>query len=178
MDPHASSPDLSLMRLRVFAAVVEQGGYSAAARSLGLSQPTVSFHVQALEQTFGTTLLIYRERRAHFTAAGEALYALARRTLRDVAELSAQIAGLAAGQAGRVRLAASIAFECVGTARVSVVEACRFPILATICVHIRLIHIISFYLTVSYTESPDPAYLGYGVRDDERYRLVARPRSA
>ena len=99
------------MRLRVFAAVAEQGGYSAAARSLGLSQPTVSFHVQALEQAFGTTLLVYRERRAHLTPAGEALYALARRTLRDVAELSAQIAGLAAGQAGRVRLAVSIAFE-------------------------------------------------------------------
>lgn len=111
MDAHASSPDLSLMRLRVFAAVAEQGGYSAAARSLGLSQPTVSFHVQALEQAFGTTLLIYRERRAHLTPAGEAVHALARRTLRDVAELSAQIAGLAAGQAGRVRLAVSIAFE-------------------------------------------------------------------
>lgn len=111
MESHASAPDLSLMRLRVFAAVAEQGGYSAAARSLGLSQPTVSFHVQALEQAFGTTLLVYRERRAHLTPAGEGLYALARRTLRDVAELSAQIAGLAAGQAGRVRLAVSIAFE-------------------------------------------------------------------
>jgi DNA-binding transcriptional LysR family regulator len=111
MDPHASTPDLSLMRLRVFAAVADQGGYSAAARSLGLSQPTVSFHVQALEQAFSTTLLVYRERRVHLTAPGEALYALARRTLRDAAELTAQIAGLAAGQAGRVRLAVSIAFE-------------------------------------------------------------------
>ena len=111
MDSQASSPDLSLMRLRVFAAVADHGGYSAAARSLGLSQPTVSFHVQALEQAFGTTLLVYRERRAHLTPAGEAMYALARRTLRDVAELSAQITGLAAGQAGRVRLAVSIAFE-------------------------------------------------------------------
>jgi DNA-binding transcriptional LysR family regulator len=91
--------------------VAEQGGYSAAARSLGLSQPTVSFHVQALERAFGATLLVYRERRVRLTAAGEAAYALARRTLRDVAELSAQIAGLHAGHAGRVRLAASIAFE-------------------------------------------------------------------
>jgi LysR family transcriptional regulator, regulator for metE and metH len=111
VDSQASSPDLSLMRLRVFAAVAAHGGYSAAARSLGLSQPTVSFHVQALEQAFGTTLLVYRERRAHLTPAGEALYALARRTLRDVAELGAQVAGLAAGRAGRVRLAVSIAFE-------------------------------------------------------------------
>lgn len=111
MDPQSSPPDLSLMRLRVFAAVVEQGGYSAAARSLMLSQPTVSFHVQALERAFGTSLLVYRERRVHLTPAGEAVYALAGRTLRDVTELQAQITGLAAGRAGRVRLAASIAFE-------------------------------------------------------------------
>jgi DNA-binding transcriptional LysR family regulator len=111
VDTGPGPPDLSLTRLRVFAAVVEQGGYSAAARSLMLSQPTVSFHVQALERTFGTSLLSYRERRVHLTAAGEALYALASRTLRDVQELSAQITGLNAGHAGRVRLGASIAFE-------------------------------------------------------------------
>lgn len=111
MDPRSCPPDLTLTRLRVFAAVAEQGGYSAAARSLRLSQPTVSFHVQALERAFGTSLLVYRGRRVHLTAAGEAVYALAGRTLRDVTELTAQIAGLSAGHAGRVRLAASIAFE-------------------------------------------------------------------
>jgi DNA-binding transcriptional LysR family regulator len=111
VDPRSGLPDLSLMRLRVFAAVVDQGGYSAAARSLGLSQPTVSFHVQALERSFGTPLLAYRDRRVRLTPAGEALYALACRTLRDVAEFTAQVTGLAAGHAGRVRLAASIAFE-------------------------------------------------------------------
>lgn len=76
-----------------------------------ISQPTVSFHVQALERAFGTSLLSYRGRRVRLTAAGEALHALARRTLNDVTEVSAQISGLARGQAGRVRLAASIAFE-------------------------------------------------------------------
>jgi|SRR5581483_11906309 len=103
--------DLSLLRLRVFAAVVDQGGYSAAANSLDLSQPTVSFHIQALERAFGTPLLVYRRRRVHLTAAGEALYRLAGRTLRDAEALAAQIADLRAGRAGRVRLGASIAFE-------------------------------------------------------------------
>ncbi|MQA84575.1 MAG: LysR family transcriptional regulator [Streptosporangiales bacterium] len=111
MDERSAPADLSLLRLRIFAAVVEQGGYSAAGRALGVSQPTVSFHVQALERTFGARLLDYRGRRVHVTAAGEALYALARRTLRDVDELTARIAGLHAGRAGRVRLGASMAFE-------------------------------------------------------------------
>lgn len=110
--PQASgTPEASLLRLRVFAAVVDQGGYSAAGRLLGLSQPTVSFHVRALEQTFGGRLLVYRGRRVHPTATGEALYRLACRTLRDVDELAAELAALRAGLAGRVRLGASMAFE-------------------------------------------------------------------
>ena len=104
-------PDLSITRLRIFAAVVEQGGYSAAASSLAISQPTVSFHIRALERAFGTPLVVYRGRRVHLTAAGQALHGLARRTLRDAETLAAQLADLRAGRAGRVRLGASIAFE-------------------------------------------------------------------
>lgn len=111
MGERAAPADLSLLRLRIFAAVVDQGGYSAAGRALALSQPTVSFHVQTLERAFGARLVEYRGRRVHVTAAGEALYALARRTLRDVDEVTSRIAGLHAGRAGRVRLGASMAFE-------------------------------------------------------------------
>lgn len=103
--------DLSTTRLRIFAAVVDHGGYSAAARGIGVSQATVSFHMRALERDLGTGLLVYQGRRVMPTPAGEALYALARRTLRDVEELTARIAGLRAGRAGRVRLGASMAFE-------------------------------------------------------------------
>src|SRR5207248_4204119 len=103
--------ELSLPRLRIFAALVEEGGYSAAANCLALSQFTVSFHVRELQRALGTPLLIYRARRVHLTAAGEALYGLARRALRDAEELAHQVADLRAGHAGRVRLGAGIAFE-------------------------------------------------------------------
>src|SRR5829696_6355328 len=103
--------ELSLARLRILAAIVEQGGYSAAANWLALSQSTVSFHVRELERTLGTPLLVYRARRVHLTAAGEAVYSLARRALRDAEELADQIADLRAGHAGRMRLGAGIAFE-------------------------------------------------------------------
>jgi DNA-binding transcriptional LysR family regulator len=109
--PRAPLSDLTLVRLRIFAAIVEQGSYSAAAASQALSQPTVSFHVRALERAFGTRLLVYRGRQVRLTTAGQALYRLAQRTLRDAEELSAHIADLRAGRAGRVRLGASIAFE-------------------------------------------------------------------
>jgi len=103
--------ELSLARLRILAAIVEQGGYSAAANWLALSQSTVSFHVRELERTLGTPLLMYRARRVHLTAAGEAVYSLARRALRDAEEVADHIADLRAGRAGRVRLGAGIAFE-------------------------------------------------------------------
>ena len=49
-----TEPDWSLWRS--FAAVVEHGSLSAAARQLGLSQPTLGRHVEALEQALGVSL--------------------------------------------------------------------------------------------------------------------------
>lgn len=47
-------PDWSLWRS--FGAVVEHGSLSAAARGLGLSQPTLGRHIEALEQALGVKL--------------------------------------------------------------------------------------------------------------------------
>ena len=47
-------PDWSLWRS--FAAVVETGSLSGAARKLGLTQPTLGRHVEALEAQLGTRL--------------------------------------------------------------------------------------------------------------------------
>lgn len=49
-----NEPDWSLWRS--FSAVVTHGSLSAAARELGLSQPTLGRHIEALEQALGLTL--------------------------------------------------------------------------------------------------------------------------
>ena len=49
-----SEPDWSLWRS--FGAVVEHGSLSGAARALGLSQPTLGRHIEALEQALGVSL--------------------------------------------------------------------------------------------------------------------------
>ncbi len=49
-----TQPDWALWRS--FAAVVEQGSLSAAARALGLSQPTLGRHIEALEHQLGSAL--------------------------------------------------------------------------------------------------------------------------
>ncbi len=51
---NSTNPDWTLWRS--FAAVVEHGSLSAAARELGLSQPTLGRHIEALEKTLGASL--------------------------------------------------------------------------------------------------------------------------
>src|SRR5438309_1227768 len=102
---------LSLQRLQVFTSVVEHGGYSAAALALDLGQATVSFHIKALERVLGATLLVYRERKVHLTAEGEALYRFATDMLRETEVVAGTIRNIRDGQAGQVRLGVSMAFE-------------------------------------------------------------------
>src|SRR3954447_13189321 len=102
---------LSLQRLQVFVAVIDHGGFSAAAAYLDLGQPTVSFHIKALERLLGARLLVYRDRRVHLTAEGEALYTFASELLRETERVAATIRNIRDGQVGQVRLGASMAFE-------------------------------------------------------------------
>jgi DNA-binding transcriptional LysR family regulator len=47
---------------RTFAAVLREGSLSAAARVLGLTQPSVARHIEALEQAVGGTLFLRSQR--------------------------------------------------------------------------------------------------------------------
>ncbi|QPP07437.1 LysR family transcriptional regulator [Streptomyces bathyalis] len=102
---------LDLFRLLVFVTVVDRNGYSAAARHLGLAQPTVSHHVGELERALGTTLLHYEQRAVHLTAAGREVYRVASVMLREQDQLTESLKDIEQGRRGRVRLGASIAFE-------------------------------------------------------------------
>jgi DNA-binding transcriptional LysR family regulator len=73
---------MDLRRLEVFVKVAELGSFSRAAEALFLTQPTVSEHVQALEQEVGVPLLDRLGRGALPTPAGELLLGYARRILR------------------------------------------------------------------------------------------------
>lgn len=72
--------ELELRQLRVFAAVVEAGTHTRAARALGLSQSTVSETLSALERTVGVELFRKSTKGAGaLTASGEVLLEYARR---------------------------------------------------------------------------------------------------
>lgn len=102
---------LNLFRLQVFVTVVDRGGFSAAAAHLGVSQPSVSYHIKALEEAIGAPVVLYRNREIHLTPEGRELYDTARSMLQDVDRLAQAIEGLRTGSRGSLAVGASIAFE-------------------------------------------------------------------
>ncbi|MEV5572568.1 LysR family transcriptional regulator [Spirillospora sp. NPDC052269] len=91
---------LNLYRLWIFMTVVEEGGFSAAAAKLYLSQPSVSNQVRQLEQSLRTTLIDRSGARIRLTPEGEVLLEYARRVflLADEAVTAIrQVSGLQSG---------------------------------------------------------------------------------
>ena len=91
----ARSPQLD--ELRAFCVAVDVGGIGRAALRLHLSQPAVSKRLKALEELAGTALLVRSSRGVIMTAAGERLYAHARRLIADLDELDGLLAEIGGG---------------------------------------------------------------------------------
>jgi DNA-binding transcriptional LysR family regulator len=62
-----------IRNIEYFLAVIEQGSISSAAEALGVSQPTLSRQIHALEQQFNTPLFIRHGRGVLPTEAGKRL---------------------------------------------------------------------------------------------------------
>ena len=74
---------MEIRPLAYFVAVYEERNLSLAARRVGVSQPSISAAMQALEATLGCPLLIRHAKGVTPTAAGEQLYPLAIKLLGD-----------------------------------------------------------------------------------------------
>jgi DNA-binding transcriptional LysR family regulator len=85
--------DLELRHLRVFAAVVDAGTHTRAARALGISQSTVSETLSALERALGVELFRKTSKGVALTVSGEVLLGYARRMFAVSAELVSALAG-------------------------------------------------------------------------------------
>ena len=70
---------MSAARYRAFVAVAQHGSLSAAARELGLSQPTVSSQIATLERQSHTELFHRRGYRMSLSSAGQQLLGLAQK---------------------------------------------------------------------------------------------------
>jgi len=90
--------------LESFIAVVDHGGFSAAAEAVHRSQSRVSAHIAALEQALGTVLFDRRHRPIGLTDTGAAYLPLARRAVASLDAGIAEIEAVLGVTRGRVAL--------------------------------------------------------------------------
>lgn len=99
--------ELNLDRLRTLITIAEQGSFIAAAKTLHLSPPTVSLHINELEQRLGVQLLLRKRKKAEPTGIGSILIERARRLLNQSDAILEDIQLHAEGKMGRVRVSAA-----------------------------------------------------------------------
>lgn len=97
-------------RARAFLVTAEEGSLSAAARALGLAQPTLSRQVEALQQELGVVLFERFGRGLELTPAGAALLDHVRTMGDGALALSRAAQGQSAEIAGPVTISASDAY--------------------------------------------------------------------
>ncbi|MFH3479818.1 LysR family transcriptional regulator [Xanthobacter sp. V4C-8] len=98
--------------MEVFTRVVEQGGFSAAARASNLTPSAVSKLVARLERRLGVRLLVRTTRKLQLTPEGAAFYERCARILDEIAAAEQEAAAGAAPR-GRLRVNASVHFAMV-----------------------------------------------------------------
>jgi DNA-binding transcriptional LysR family regulator len=97
-------PMNQLAAMETFVKVVETGSLSAAARSLPSSLTAVSRQIAALEQQFGTRLLLRTTRQLALTDDGRILYARAKSILSDIKDIEAALSRGRGEPSGRIRI--------------------------------------------------------------------------
>jgi DNA-binding transcriptional LysR family regulator len=116
-----------LKAMRTLVAVADTGGFSAAARTLGQSPPSVTREIAALEERFGCKLLARTTRQVRLTEAGARYLADARRILAEVSEAEAAVAGVHGELRGPITVTAPAAFGRLHVARRITAFALRHP---------------------------------------------------
>ena len=111
---------------RTFLAVLDTGSLSAAARSLGLTQPTAGRHIEALEQAFGGPLFLRGPQGLLPTEKARAMHGHAR----SMAAMSTSLARIASGDMEEVR----------GTVRISASEVIAIEALPKILAELQQRH--------------------------------------
>ncbi|MFV3304728.1 LysR family transcriptional regulator [Pseudomonas sp. NY15181] len=96
--------DFTLHDLQCFDAVVESGGFQAAAQRLHRSHPAIFAAVARLERQLGFELLDRSGYRVGLTAAGASFHRHAQGLLRELGQLRDHAAHLAAGEESELRV--------------------------------------------------------------------------
>ena len=99
-----------LTEMEAFVTVVDQGGFTDAAKRMGISKYAVSKYVSSLEARLGARLLYRTTRRVSPTEIGLAYYDRARQVLNDAGEADALVTSMQTEPSGVLRISAATDF--------------------------------------------------------------------
>jgi DNA-binding transcriptional LysR family regulator len=99
-----------LTEMEAFVQVVDHGGFTDAARKMGVSKSAVSKHVSALEARLAVRLLNRTTRRVSPTEVGLAYYDRAKSVLAEASEADSMVTSMQETPKGSLRISAPITF--------------------------------------------------------------------
>ena len=118
---------MDLRQLRYFVSVARERSFSRASVKLGIAQPALSRHIQALEHEIGVGVFVRTPRGVDLTESGKRLYERADYVLRYVAEIKGSINQLATEPSGHFVLGLSPSFAPLVAHRLLQEAKARYP---------------------------------------------------
>lgn len=116
-----------LTEMEAFVHVVDHGGFTDAARKMGLSKSAVSKHVSALEARLAVRLLNRTTRRVSPTEVGLAYYDRAKAVLAEASDADSMVTAMQATPKGSLRVSAPVTFGVRQVAPAVAAFLCAFP---------------------------------------------------
>ncbi len=166
-----------LSEMEAFVRVVDVGGFTDAARKLGVSKSAVSKHVSALEARLGARLLNRTTRRVSPTEIGLAYYDRAARVLSEAAEADAMAASMQGAPRGELRISAPLSFGLRHFGPAVSAFLCAYPeVSARVSLDDRFVELVAegFDLAVRIGALPDSTLMAKKLAETAML-LVAAP---
>lgn len=167
-----------LTEMEAFATVVDQGGFTDAAKKMGISKSAVSKHISALEARLGARLLNRTTRRVSPTEIGLAYYDRARRVLTDAGEADALVTSMQSAPSGMLRISVATDFGVNHLSPVLGQFLQEFPdITVNMVLNNRYVELISegFDMAIRVGELEDSTLRARKLTETSR-RMIASPR--
>lgn len=166
-----------LMEMNVFQSVAEHKSFAAAARHLGLSPPTITRAVSALEKRIGTRLFTRTTRFVHLTEAGEKYFVDIKHIFALIEEAETEAAGLHTVPRGRLAITVPVLFgQMYVMPIVTDFLKANTQVTANVLLVDRLVHVAEegFDIAIRIGELPDSSMVAVRVGRVRR-SVVAAP---
>jgi len=166
-----------LTEMEAFAMVVDQGGFTDAAKKMGISKSAVSKHISSLEARLGARLLNRTTRRVSPTEIGLAYYDRARRVLNDAGGAGALVSAMQSAPSGLLRMSVATDFGVTLLSPILGEFLKEYPsITINMVLNNRYVELISegFDMAIRMGELEDSSLRARKITDTTR-RMVAAP---